>query len=133
MDDTTHLRACIDACHACAIACNHCATACLKEPDVAKMARCITLDVDCAAVCQLAAAAMARGSECTHLICGLCADICRQCADECGRHAHGHCRACAEACAQCADACRRMSSDATPPARTLAGGPAAYSPHEEAS
>lgn len=126
MNDTARLQSCIDACNACATACNHCATACLKEADVGMMARCIALDIDCAATCQLAAAAMARSSENMHLICGLCEQICQQCADECGRHSHDHCQACAEACRRCADECRRMSSDATPPARTAAGGPAAY-------
>jgi hypothetical protein len=126
MDDTLRLQSCIDACHACATACHHCATACLKEQDVAMMARCIALDMDCAAICELAAGAMARSSENMHLICGLCEEICRLCGDECARHQHQHCRACAEACRRCADECRSMSSDATPPARTAAGGPPAY-------
>ena len=61
--------ACIEACNECAIACNHCAMACLKEDNVKMMARCIALDMDCAAICQLAAATIARGSEHTKEIC----------------------------------------------------------------
>ncbi len=49
---------CIEACNACAMECSHCAKACLQEQDVKMMARCISLDIDCAAICQLAAAAM---------------------------------------------------------------------------
>ena len=46
---------CIAACHACAVACNHCAAACLQEDDVKMMAGCIALDIDCAAICRVAA------------------------------------------------------------------------------
>lgn len=99
---------CMDACNACAAACNHCAAACLKEPDVKAMARCIALDIDCAAVCMLAAGAMARDSEHAQVICALCAELCDACGDECGKHAMGHCQECAEQCRRCAQACRQM-------------------------
>lgn len=101
---------CIDACNACADACDHCATACLQELDVKPMARCIALDMDCAALCRLAAGAMARDSEFAKRICSLCALVCDACGEECGRHEHGHCRDCAAACVRCAEACRRMAS-----------------------
>lgn len=101
-------RACIEACSACADACDHCATACLGESDVAAMARCIALDVDCAQICRVAAGAMARDSELAGAICALCAEVCATCAEECARHAHDHCRQCAEACRRCAEACRGM-------------------------
>jgi hypothetical protein len=32
------------------------------------MARCIALDIDCAAMCQITSAAMARGSECASVM-----------------------------------------------------------------
>lgn len=54
---------CIRACNDCADACDHCSTACLHEDDVKMMARCIALDIDCAAICRMTAAYMARGSE----------------------------------------------------------------------
>jgi len=85
--------ACIEACNGCATACNHCAASCLKETDVKMMARCIALDMDCAAACQLAAATMARGSEFAKAICALCADICQACGEECAKHKHDHCQA----------------------------------------
>ena len=99
----------IEACNACAIACNHCAAACLKEDDVKMMARCIALDMDCAAMCQLAAAAMARGSEHVNAICSLCADLCEACGDECAKHKAAHCQSCATACRACATACLEMA------------------------
>ena len=77
---------CIEACDACARACDHCAAACLDEPDVQAMRRCIALDMDCAAICRYAAGAMARDSEFAMQMCGVCAEICEACGEECGRH-----------------------------------------------
>lgn len=101
--------ACIEACNGCATACNHCASECLKEDNVKMMAKCIALDIDCAAVCQFAAAAMARGSEHAKAICALCADICEACGAECEKHQAEHCKTCAKACKDCAAACRAMA------------------------
>lgn len=111
MPHQKHLS-CLEACHACAVACNHCAASCLHEQDVKMMARCIALDVDCAAICQLAAAAMARGSEHANAICALCADICQSCGDECAKQDMEHCQQCAKACHQCAQECRKMATKA---------------------
>lgn len=102
--------ACIEACNACFLACNHCAASCLKEDDVKMMSRCIALDMDCAAVCTLAAGAMARASEHAKAICSLCADVCAACAAECGKHKMDHCQECAAACRRCADECRKMAA-----------------------
>ncbi len=99
---------CIDACDKCALACNHCVAACLGEDDVKMMASCIAMDIDCAAVCQLASAAMARGSIHAGAICKLCAEICKACGEECDAHKAEHCQACAKACRACADACIKM-------------------------
>jgi uncharacterized protein DUF326 len=107
-------RSCIDACNACADACDHCSIACLGEADPRPMARCIALDIDCAQVCRMAAAIMARGSEYAGATCALCALLCDACAEECGKHAHDHCRACAEACRRCAEACRSMDQSFAP-------------------
>jgi hypothetical protein len=98
-----------DAAHACAVACDRCAAACLQEEDVGMMARCIALDMDCAAMCRLAAAFLARESEASEPVCGLCAALCEMCADECATHEHEHCQACAQACRECGEACRQMA------------------------
>ena len=99
---------CIEACHACATACSHCATACLEEADPKPMVRCIRLDLDCAAICRLAAEVMGRGSEHAPIVCGWCAELCEACAEECARHQMDHCQTCAQACRNCAQACRSM-------------------------
>ena len=113
--------ACIEACNACAVACDRCAAACLGEDDPQSMARCIALDIDCAAMCAFAAGTMARDSEFARAVCGLCADVCESCADECARHPMDHCRDCAAACRDCAEQCRRMAAAATEP--TSPGAP----------
>jgi hypothetical protein len=102
-------ESCIEACNACAAACDYCAASCLQEPDPKAMARCIALDMDCAQICRLAAAYMARSSEFASAICQACADVCDACADECSRHQMQHCQECAQACRRCADECRRMA------------------------
>ena len=102
---------CIEACNDCADACDHCATACLQEKNVSDMVGCIRLDLDCAAMCRVAAGAMARGSEVAAQICEACADVCEACAEECARHQHmDHCKECADACRRCAEECRRMAA-----------------------
>ena len=101
---------CIQACYETAEACNHCAASCLQEQDVKMMARCIALDIDCAEICALAAAAMARASESSKAICAACADVCQACGDECARHQMAHCQECARACMRCADECRKMAA-----------------------
>jgi hypothetical protein len=114
-------QSCVDACNECAVACNHCATACLQEPDVKMMARCIALDMDCAEVCRLAAAAMARGSEFASAICEVCADVCEACGEECAKHSAVHCQDCAKACQRCAQECRRMAGSSGGRAASTSG------------
>jgi hypothetical protein len=103
-------QACIVACHACVVACNHCAACCLQEPDVKMLVRCIGLDMDCAQVCEVAAALMSGGSDFAGRLCALCVEVCQACADECGKHDMDHCQQCAEACRLCAAECRKMAT-----------------------
>lgn len=117
--------ACIEACYACADACDHCMTSCLAEADSKSMARCIALDVDCAQLCRLVSAYMARDSEHATVLCATCADLCDACGEECEKFTDmEHCKQCAEACRQCAQACRQMSSTAGSGRRTAAVPPA---------
>ncbi len=54
-------KSCVDACLQCAAICNHCASNCLQEENVQMMARCIQLDMECAAVCYAAAQVISIG------------------------------------------------------------------------
>lgn len=106
---------CIDACTACAIACSHCAIECLNEEHVGHLAKCIQLDLECAAICRGAAEVMSLGSNFSAHLCRVCADVCNACADECEKHTEmgmEHCRACADACRRCAQACEQIATPA---------------------
>jgi len=104
------MKACIEACDACALACDACATACLREADPKAMARCIAFDMDCADLCRLASALMARDSEHVRDVCRICATVCDACAGECAKHDMDHCQRCAEACRRCAYECRTLAA-----------------------
>lgn len=108
--DENAVDACIAACYRCASACDYCAVACLNEDSVAQMARCILLDMDCAAACRLTAGAMARRSECATTIARMCAEICNACGEECSKYDHEHCQECARSCLECADICKQLAA-----------------------
>jgi hypothetical protein len=40
----------------------------------------------------------------------VCADVCHDCAEECGRHDMQHCRDCAVACRRCMEECAAMAA-----------------------
>jgi len=93
----------------CAAECNQCITDCLAEQNAKEFARCIKLNIDCAAICSLTAGFIARGSEHADHLLPECAAICNACAEECETHAHmEHCKACADVCRECAEACMQM-------------------------
>jgi hypothetical protein len=95
----------IDACNRCASACDHCTAACLEEDNLAMMATCIRLDIQCAAICRLLALYLHHDSQFIPALATLCRTVCQNCAEECTQHAHEHCQACADACQACARAC----------------------------
>jgi hypothetical protein len=101
---------CLRACDDTAAHCDFCASACLQDADPKPMDRCIALCIDAAAVCRLASAAMARDSESLRAVCGLCAQICETCANECARHPPEHCQLCAQSCMRCAQECRAVAN-----------------------
>jgi len=101
-------KASIDACLQCAAACDYCASSCLKELDVNQMAKCMQLDMECAAICRTAAQLMSIESDYANAVCQLCADVCNACASECKKHDMDHCQRCAEACSGCAEECSSM-------------------------
>lgn len=103
--DMDRYTSCIQACMACAAACDRC----FGEPDVDMMRDRMTLDVDCADACRLAAAVMAWGGQLAPAVCALCARMCDACGTECARHGQVHCQDCARVCELCAKACRAMA------------------------
>ena len=109
------IQNCIDLSNACAAACTYCAGACLKETDVKMLAKCINLDLQCAAICNAAVTLMSLDSDYAKELCRVCAKVCNDCAQECEEHAKmgmEHCRMCAEACRKCTEACEGMANAA---------------------
>lgn len=98
------------ACDECASACLQCAAACLREDDPKGMAECIALDMECADLCRLAVACMARGDRRVKDVLALCVQACNECADECAKHEMAHCQTCARRCRHCADVCAGSST-----------------------
>jgi hypothetical protein len=74
------------------------------------MAKCIQLDMECAAICYAAAQLMSVGSSKAKDVCTICAGICEACGAECANHKNEHCQECAKACKQCAEECRKMAA-----------------------
>ena len=99
---------CLRACNDCAVACLQCFSACLNEDQPKQMARCMALDLECADICSLAAASIARQGPQREAICALCAKACQACSTECAQHDMDHCKKCADACKLCATACNAM-------------------------
>ena len=89
----------------CAAACSHCVASCFAEDDANMRTRCIELNYDSERICQLASSFVASRSEFAHPVLKLCAEICSECADECGKHDMIHCRECEEVCRRCVKAC----------------------------
>ena len=108
--------AALELCMECSEVCSSCADACLGEQDVAGLVRCIRLNLDCAAICDVTARTLIRQVEfdweLARPLVEACAEACRICSLECQRHAsmHAHCRICAEVCRRCEEACRALEA-----------------------
>lgn len=94
----------------CTTACQKCADACLNEENVKMLARCINLDLDCAAITAVTADLAARNSKILNQQLDVCMEICKRCAEECEMHASNmqmeHCNDCGEACRRGEEACQ---------------------------
>ena len=105
-------RQCIQECTTCHQAClqtiQHCLGMGGKHAEQAH----IRLLADCAQICAVSADFMLRGSPLHGRTCGVCADVCRQCAEDCNRIGGGdqQMKQCADACRRCAESCQRMAT-----------------------
>ena len=109
--DLAEINRAVQACFECAAGCLACADACLAEDDVASMRRSIKLDLICAEICTATARVLSSpgpgGDSWRHLV-EVCARACRESAEECGAHSHGHCQRCAEMCREAEKACQQL-------------------------
>lgn len=92
----------------CAVMCTSCADACSAEE--MDMRQCIRMCLDCADICETTAKVSVRrtGQNVAVLraMVETCIRACEPCAEECERHDHEHCGLCAQMCRECAADCR---------------------------
>lgn len=102
---------CIKECSDCAALCARCAHHCLHMGGDHAAAHHQGIMRDCAEICALACAFLARCSPHAVHVCRECAEICTACAVDCERLAETDAMMmqCARVCRQCAQACERMS------------------------
>ena len=104
------MRACIDECQNCHDSCTETVTHCLQMGGEHAEAGHIRLLLDCAEICQTSANFMLRMSDFHMQTCGVCADICEQCAQDYELFADDRMmQQCAESCRSCAQSCREMT------------------------
>ena len=107
MDQET--RRCVDACLEChrvcvTVASQHSLDVGGKHVEPRHM----RLMLACAEMCRTAAYLMELGTEFHQRTCAVCAEICEECARDCGTL--GDMDECALACRRCAESCRRMAA-----------------------
>jgi len=96
---------CLECYHICfELAMNHCLETGGEHTEPAHF----RLMINCAEICRTSANFMLSGSDLHKLTCGLCAEICRRCADDCKRL--DGMDECVEACRRCAETCERMAA-----------------------
>jgi hypothetical protein len=107
---TDKFNASLTALMDCASYCDLCAAACLREKDIHNLINCIRSDLDCAEMCRVTAAMLARSSDCISTVCAACAEICAFCAHHCEMHDYEHCRECAKACRRAQEECEAIAA-----------------------
>jgi hypothetical protein len=111
---TSDMQACIELCSACHRLCLSAVTWCLRKGGAHATADHIRVLLDCAEICATSASFMLRQSERHASTCGVCAVVCRACADSCGKLEGDEMKRCAELCQRCAAACGKMSAGGPP-------------------
>lgn len=111
MDDemSDMMDSCIEECLSCHAACTETVAYCLQMGGDHASPEHITLLQDCAQICQTSADFMLRMSDLHGLTCGICAEICERCAEDCRQFdVDEMMMSCAEACSTCAESCSEM-------------------------
>lgn len=107
------MQSCISACNTCSAVCLETIQHCLKMGGKHAEQSHIRMLMDCAEICQTSANYMLRGSELHGLTCGVCAEICQRCADDCAQFGDDQMmQRCADACRLCAQSCKEMAQHA---------------------
>ncbi|GAB4204835.1 MAG: four-helix bundle copper-binding protein [Coleofasciculaceae cyanobacterium] len=105
------MQQCIENCLDCHSICLNTVTYCLQKGSQHAEPTHIRLLQDCAEICQTSANYMLRGSTLHTRTCGVCAEVCERCDQECNRMGDDtQMKACADMCRRCAESCRQMSA-----------------------
>lgn len=107
------MRQCIDQCTRCHQVCLSTIHHCLRKGGEHARPEHLRLIADCVQICSTSADFMLRGSPFHTQTCGVCADLCESCAQDC-EHFKGDSEMsrCALTCRQCAESCRHMAGAA---------------------
>ena len=105
------MRQCIQECSGCHQICLQTIQHCLGMGGKHAEQSHIRLLADCAQICAVSADFMLRGSPLHGRTCGVCAEVCERCAQDCDRVGAGdqQMKQCADACRRCAQSCSRMA------------------------
>jgi len=112
MEQEMSLQACIDDCASCHAACTQAVQYCLERGGKHADPQHIRLMLDCAEICATGADFMLRRSDLHPYVCGVCAQVCTECAVSCeriGGNDDTQLRECARTCRRCAQSCFEMS------------------------
>jgi len=110
-EKTAEMQRCIDDCLSCHSVCLETVTHCLEMGGRHAEPRHIRLLLDCAEICQTSANFMLRGSDLHSRTCGVCAEVCVRCAEDCEQFRDDPMMmACAETCRRCAGSCQEMAA-----------------------
>src|SRR5947208_9406441 len=106
---TAEMSECIEHCTLCHKTCLEMAmNRCLETGGKHVEPEHFRLMMNCAEICQTSANFMLSGSDLHNLTCGVCAEVCRRCAEDCERV--GGMQECVDACRRCADTCAQMAA-----------------------
>ena len=107
---------CIEKCLYCCNICWRTYQRCIQRESGQRESLCTLPLLDCAEICRTASAFLRRRSAFWEEACTLCANVCEQCAWECGQvPSDQRIRDCAKSCEECAAACRELLATAQIP------------------
>lgn len=108
---TDEMQQCINNCLECHRACEQLIPYCLEKGGMHAERSHIQILSTCADICRTSAHFMMWNSDLHGRVCGVCADTCLKCAEDCERMSDDQMmKMCADICRQCAESCRKMAT-----------------------
>lgn len=104
---SAEMQSCIDSCYNAVTASKVCLDQHMGEPAMEKCHKLCLDTIDIATAC---AGMCAAKSDYVGQVSRVCAQICRDCAEECAKFDSDVCQECAKICRECADKCESMAA-----------------------